>query len=71
MKQYFTTLAISEVCAYCKALFVLVFVGNINEKGYYGRVALHQLHHKVEAQMHTLTDQALVPSSTAADQPVQ
>jgi len=71
VKQHFTTLVISEVCAYCKALFVLVFVGNINEKGYYGRVALHQLHHKVEAQMHTLTDQALVPSSTAADQPVQ
>ncbi|KAA6417638.1 MAG: hypothetical protein FRX49_12430 [Trebouxia sp. A1-2] len=42
-----------------------------DQEGYYGRVPLHQLHHEVEAQMHTLTDQALMPRSTAADQSVQ
>ncbi len=57
--------------SYRKALFVLVFIGNVNQEGYYGRVPLHQLHHEVEAQMHTLTDQALMPCCTAADQSVQ
>ncbi len=71
VKQCSTKLDKSQVCAYCKALFVLVFIGNVNQEGYYGRVPLHQLHHEVEAQMHTLTDQALMPRSTAADQSVQ
>ena len=70
-KQSFTPLVFSEVCAYRKALFVLVFIGNVNEEGYYCRMPPHQLHHEVEAQMHTLTDQALMPRRTAADQSVQ
>ena len=54
-----------------KALFVFIFIGNVDEEGHNGGMTLHELHHKVQAQMHTLTDQALVPRCTAADQPVQ
>ena len=54
-----------------KALFVFVLVGNVNEEGHNGGVPLHQLHHEVEAQMHTLTNQAFMPGGTAADQSVQ
>ena len=54
-----------------ESLFVLAFIGDVDEEGYNGGVPLHQLHHKVEAQMHTLTDKALMPGCAAADQAVQ
>ena len=57
--------------SYRKALLVLVFVGDVDEEGDHGGVALHELHHKVEAQMHALTDQALMPSCTVPDEALQ
>ena len=57
--------------AHREPLFVFVFVGDVDEEGHNGGMPLHQLYHEVEAQMHTLTDQALMPRSTAADQPIQ
>ena len=50
---------------------MLVFVGDVDEEGHNGGVPLHQLNHEVETQMHTLTDQARMPGSTAADQAIQ
>ena len=50
---------------------MLVFIGYVDEEGHNRGVPLHQLHHKVEAQMHTLTDQAFMPGRTAADQAIQ
>lgn len=59
------------MCPYSKALFVLVLIGDVDQERNHSWVALHELHHKVEAQMHPLTDQALMPGCTVAYQPFQ